>query len=329
MILKPDVDGTLTVSFLLLPEYAMVALLSAIEPMRVANRFAGRAVFRWQLLTETDEPVFASNQLMLQRSDSIHGVPAPRNLFICSSFHPEKYIQKSTTAWLKKITNNGAVIGAMDTGCHLLEAAGLLKNRRVTMHWEAASAFQEDHPGLEITNELFEIDRNLITCAGGTAAIDLMLHIIQADFGYDLAIRVCEQFIKSGIRQKSDKQRIDLADRLNIDHPRLLRVVEQMERNLEDPVTLSQLAGYACMSVRQLERLFRTHLKRSPAAYYMSLRLEHAQQLLKDSRLSIAEIGIACGFGSAAHFTRSYRRHFSCSPSASRSCLRLDVGDTT
>lgn len=319
MILKPDHDGTLTVSFLLLPEYAMVALLSAIEPMRVANRFAGREVFRWRLLTETDEPVLASNELMLQHSNSIHGVETPNNLFVCSSFHPEKYIHKSTTAWLKKIVSNGSVIGAMDTGCYLLEAAGLLKNRRVTMHWEAVPAFQEDHPGLDITNELFEVDRNLITCAGGTAAIDLMLYIIQTEFGYDLAIRVCEQFIKSGIRQKSDKQRIDLADRLDIYHPRLLRVVEQMEKSLEEPLGLRQLAEYACMSVRQLERLFRTHLDSSPAVYYMGLRLEHARQLLKESRLSIAEIGIACGFGSAAHFTRSYRKQFGCRPSASRS----------
>tara|TARA_R110002094_G_C4897262_1_gene210089 strand:- start:321 stop:1277 length:957 start_codon:yes stop_codon:yes gene_type:complete len=318
MLLKPDKDGTFTVSFLLLPEYAMVALLSAIEPMRVANRFAGREVFRWQLLSEDGKPVEASNQLALQKPLSIYQVETPRNLFVCSSFHPENYIRDDTVAWLKNLSRKGSLIGAMDTGCYLLATAGLLKNHRITLHWEAVPAFQEDHPELEITNELFEIDRNLMTCAGGTSAIDMMLYIIQAELGHELAIRVCEQFIKSGIRQKSDKQRIDLAARLKIHHPRLLRVLAKMEAHLDSPLSPGELAAQAHLSVRQLERLFRSLLDNSPSGYYMKLRLERARQLLKESHLSIAEIGIACGFSSSPHFTRSYRKQFGCSPSEDR-----------
>lgn len=296
----------------------MVALLSAVEPMRVANRLAGRQVFRWQLISENGQPVEASNELALQKPVSIEDVETPSNLFVCSSFHPEKYIRDDTVAWLKKLNRKGTLIGAMDTGCYLLEAAGLLKNHRITLHWEAAPAFQEDHPELELTSELFEIDRNLITCAGGTSALDMMLYIIQAELGQKLAISVCEQFIKSGIRQKSDKQRLNLAARLKIHHPRLLRVLAKMEEHLETPLPPSQLAEYAHLSVRQLERLFRSYLDNSPSGYYMKIRLERARQLLKESHLSISEIGIACGFNSSPHFTRSYRKQFDCSPSEDR-----------
>ncbi|WP_271271601.1 GlxA family transcriptional regulator [Aliamphritea hakodatensis] len=318
MILKPDHDGIFTISFLLLPEYAMVGLLSAIEPLRVANRFAGREIFRWQLLSDDGESVNACNQLAIQQTQSIQDVETPKNLFVCASFNPEKYINETTLSWLKKLYRKGSVLGAMDTGCYVLAAANLLRNQRFTLHWEAVPAFQEDNPGVEISNELFEIDKNLITCAGGTAAIDMMLHIIQAEFGHDLAINVCEQFIQSGIRQKSAKQRIGLAARLKIHHPRLLKVLAKMEANIENPLSPSELAEHAHLSVRQLERLFRSHLDKSPTGYYMQIRLERAQQLLRESHLSVAEIGIACGFSSAPHFTRSYRNQFQLSPSEDR-----------
>lgn len=318
LILKPDADGVVTVSFLLLPEYTMVALLSAIEPMRVANRMAGREVFRWRLLGEDEKPVLACNKLTLQACHSIQQAEVPRNLFVCSSFHPERHIQMATVAWLQRIARQGALIGAMDTGCYLLQEAGLIKNHRVTLHWEAIPAFLERYPGTDVTSELFEIDRNLITCAGGTSALDLMLHVIQVGQGHELAIKVCEQFIKGGIRQKSDAQRIDLAARLGVYHPRLLQVIEQMGLHLEDPLPLGALAEQVDVSVRQLERLFRQHLDCSPGAYYQQLRLQRARVLLRDTRLSVAEVGLACGFAAAAHFSRAYRRYHGCAPGSDR-----------
>ncbi len=323
MILKPDNDGVITVSFLLMPEYAMMALLSAIEPMRVANRLAERELFRWQLLAVDKSQVLASNGLALQQTQSIHDVPSPDNLFVCSSFQPEKYIDLNTVNWLKKIKRRGAIIGAMDTGCYLLAAASLLTHHRCTLHWEASPAFQEKYPTLEVTNELFEIDKNIITSAGGTSAVDLWLFIIQSNFSHDLAITVCEQFIKSGIRQKSDKQRINLAARLKVHHPRMLRVLAKMEDNLVSPLSTSELADYAHLSVRQLERLFRSHFNDTPSSYYTKLRLDRAQQLLKESHLRISEVSIACGFNTAAHFSRSYRNHFKCTPRDERKIFSL------
>ncbi|MGH1543517.1 MAG: GlxA family transcriptional regulator [Arenicella sp.] len=319
MILKPDPDGSFTVSFLLIPEYAMVALQSAIEPMRVANRFAKREVFRWQLLSQNGEPVNASNKLALQQHASIDEIKEAKNIFICSSFNPEKYICEQTINWLKNLHRKGSIIGAMDTGCYLLAAANLLKDHCVTLHWEAVPAFSEDNPNLKLSNGLFEIDRNLITCAGGTAAIDMMLHIIQAELSNELAVSVCEQFIKSRIRQKSDAQRINSSVRFNIHHPRLLKVLGQMEETLDNPLSTKELADHAYISVRQLERLFSRHLGHSPSHYYLRLRLERARQLLRESHLSIQEISVACGFNSGAHFARSYRKLFDLSPNQDRS----------
>lgn len=317
-VLKPDADGVITLSFLLLPEYAMVSLMSAIEPLRVANRLAGRELYRWQCLSEDGQPVLASNQMALQPHLSIHQIERPLNLFVNSSFHPERYLTPSTLEWLRKISRQGTVMGALDTGCYLLAKAGLLKSRCVTMHWEAMPAFKEQHPSVKLSHELYEIDGNRVTCAGGTAATDMVLHLIQLHSGAELALEVCEQFIKTGIRQKTDKQRISLAQRLNVHNPRLLKVLTLMEQHIDTPLSTGQLADQAFISLRQLERLFRRFLGNSPSHYYLQMRLDRARQLLSESDLCVSEVAAACGFCSASHFSRSYRRQFGIPPKAQR-----------
>ncbi|MGB1237629.1 MAG: GlxA family transcriptional regulator [Pseudomonadales bacterium] len=318
MILRPDNDGSFTVSFLLLPEYAMVALLSAIEPMRVANRFAGREVFRWQLLSEEGPHVLASNQMSLHQVKPLERDDYPPNIIVCSSFNPQQHLSHSAMDWLRRAKRAGALLGAMDTGCYLLAQAGLLAHRTVTLHWEAIPAFSASYPQLKVSHQLFEIERDLITCAGGTAAMDMLLHIIQCELGDALALQVCEQFIQAGMRQSSDKQRIDLAARLQVHHPGLLRVLVLLENALDRPLSVEQMAQSAHLSVRQLERLFNQYLKTAPKQYHMARRLAQSRVLLLQSSLSVARIGEQCGFNSSSHFSRCYRREFGCSPSEQR-----------
>ncbi|WP_298717651.1 GlxA family transcriptional regulator [uncultured Oceanisphaera sp.] len=317
-ILHPDDDGVITVSFLLLPEYAMVSLLSAIEPLRIANRLAGRELYRWQCLSENGQAVMASNQMALQQHLDMHAVDRPRNLFVNASFHPERHQSRNLIDWLRRLNRRDSLLGALDTGCYLLARAGLLKGHRITLHWEAVPAFQETYPDILISPELFEIGRNRITCAGGTAATDMMLHLIRQQSGTALALQICDQCIKNGIRPPSDRQRIGLPRQLNIHHPRLIRVLALMEQHIETPLTPAELAGSAFISLRQLERLCRQFLDTSPSAYYLTLRLERARQLLQETDLSVCEVGSACGFISASGFCRSYRRHFNMTPGEQR-----------
>ena len=305
-----DEDGVFTLSFLLLPEYAMVSLLSAIEPLRIANRLAGKTLFRWQCLSETGKPVIASNGMALQDSISISAQPVIRNLFVNASFSPEKYTSDACIQWLRELKRQTCMIGALDTGCYLLAKAKLIEDQTVTLHWEAKPAFQERYPHLNVSNELFEIDGRSITCAGGTAATDMMLYLIEHYFKPELAILVCEQLIKSGARNHSDHQRLAWSKKLNLHHPKVLKALELMSTYLESPISTAELAHQLSISVRQLERLFQQHLACSPSHYYLQLRIEHARYLLSDSGLSIAEIALASGFSSTAHFSRRYREFY-------------------
>ncbi len=176
-----------------------------------------------------------------------------------------------------------------------------------------------------MTTELFEIDRNRFTCSGGTAAIDLMLNMIARQHGHELAAQVADQFMHERIRDEHDHQRMSLPARLGVRHSKLLGVIGLMEQNLEEPLSRSDLAVSAGLSTRQLERLFRKYLNRSPARYYLELRLNKARLLLLQTNMSVIDVALACGFVSASHFSKCYRDFFGRTPRKERG-VPLDLG---
>jgi transcriptional regulator GlxA family with amidase domain len=167
--------------------------------------------------------------------------------------------------------------------------------------------------------DLFEVDRNRLTCSGGTAAIDMMLHLIAVEHGRELATKVSEQCIVDRIRSSFDHQRMPYRVRHGIHHPKLISAIELMEANVEEPIDQDTLAGYVGLSRRQLERLFGKHLRRTPAQYYLELRLERARHLLYQTTMPIMDVAFACGFVSASHFSTCYRQMYGKTPRAERS----------
>jgi transcriptional regulator GlxA family with amidase domain len=221
-------------------------------------------------------------------------------------------------AQLRRFDRQGKDIGALCTGSHILARAGLLDGYRCTIHWENLAGFAEDFPQIEATPELFEIDRNRFTCSGGTAALDMMLNLISSQHGHDLAASVSDQFIHERIRDQHDQQRMALPARLGVRHPKLMAVIKLMEANLEEPLDRGELASAAGLSSRQLERLFRKYLNRSPARYYVELRLNRARLLLLQTNMPVIDVALACGFVSASHFSKCYRDFFGKTPRKER-----------
>ena len=206
----------------------------------------------------------------------------------------------------------------------MLARAGLLNGHRCTIHWENFDSFREEFPDLAVTQELFEIDRTRFTCAGGTAAIDMMLSLISRQRGQDVASSVTDQLIHHRMRDAHERQRMELRARLGVAHPKLIQVVGEMERCIEQPLSCADLAEGVGLSTRQLERLFRKYLGQAPTRYYLGLRLERARHLLLQTTMPILSIGLACGFVSASHFSKCYSEHFSRTPSQERRSPRRD-----
>ncbi|MDH3472588.1 MAG: GlxA family transcriptional regulator [Rhodospirillales bacterium] len=306
------------IAFLLVPKFSLIAFTSAVEALRLANRAGGRELYAWRLVTADGKPVTASCGVVLHPDGGLEAGDDCHTVVVCSGVEVQRFDDRPLRSWLRRIARRGLDLGALCTGSHILARAGLLDGHRCTIHWENLAAFAEDFPEIEVTAELFEIDRNRFTCSGGTGVIDMMLNVISMQHGHELAAAVADQFMHERIRDQHDHQRMSLPARLGVRHPKLLAVIEQMERNLEEPLARCELAEGAGLSTRQLERLFRKYLNRSPARYYLELRLNKARLLLLQTNMSVIDVALACGFVSASHFSKCYRDYFGRTPRKER-----------
>jgi AraC family transcriptional regulator, glycine betaine-responsive activator len=313
-------------AFVLVPNFSMIAFASALEPLRIANRMADRELYSWQIVSRDRGQVRASNGCIVTTDQSLADVAvgpgrSSPTIVLCSGLGAERIHDRELFAWLRRADRAGAMIGAVCTGAHVLAKAGLLEGYKCTIHWENLPGFMEEFPDAHVTADLFEVDRNRLTCSGGTAALDLMLHLIAAKHGQELAGKVSEQCLMDRIRQPHDQQRTPYRVRLGIHHPKLIGAIEMMEANVEEPLDQEMLARYVGLSRRQLERLFRKHLGRTPAQYYLELRLERARHLLYQTTLPVMNVAFATGFVSASHFSTCYRQLYGKTPRAERTAI--------
>ena len=314
-------DGNETaqrIGFLLLNEFSLLAFASAIEPLRSANRQSGRELYQWVIASTDGTPAAASNGVEVASDGDPSVLQDCRMVFVCAGVNVRGNTNRNTLNLVRRLDRNGAVIGAICTGTYVMAAAGLLDDRRCTIHWENIDGLSEEFPELEITNDLFEVDGTRVTCSGGTASLDLMLNLIAQAHGSNLAAEVSDQFIHDRIREPTDRQRMELRSRLGVSHPKLLAVVKTMEDNLEEPLAQTDIARMTNLSTRQLERLFRKYLNTTPTRYYLNLRLARARQLLRQTSMSILSVALACGFVSASHFSKCYRECYGRTPRAER-----------
>ena len=310
--------------FLLVHNYSMIAFSLAIESLRMANRASGKTLYRWSIYSLDGEPVIASNGLEIAADDNIDKAGDMKICFVCSGVEVADSWSKSLQFALRKIASrNNMVLGALCTASYLLARAGLLDGYKCTIHWENIASMREEFPKAQFSDDLFHIDRDRITCAGGQASLDMMLKVISDKHGAKLAAHISEQFMCERIRGTEDRQRVPLHLHLGANQPKLTEAVTLMEANLEEPISLDELSNYVGISRRQLERLFQKHLSCVPTRYYLNLRLNRARLLLLQTSKSIVDIALACGFISAPHFSKCYRDMFGTPPRDERRKLQI------
>ena len=318
----PEAETALHVSFLILPEYTLSAFSNAIGILRMANRLTDRALYTWSVHSLDGQSVISSAGLELTIDGSLADATDANVLMVCGGYSVKKYCNKLLTDGLRKIAKRKIPIGGIDTGTYALAVAGLLDGYRCTIHWENLSSLREEFPRLEITSSLFVIDRDRYTCSGGISSIDLMLNLIASIHGHQLVQEISEQFTCDRVRTEKDAQRAPLKYLIGASQPRLVDAVTLMESNIEEPLTLDEVADYVGISRRQLERLFNRYLHCAPSRYYLELRLSRARLLLLQTSIAVIDVAISCGFSTAPHFSKCYSDLYGKPPSAERRALR-------
>lgn len=310
----PRNSTTTRIGLLLIDGFALMSYAAFIEPFRAANSLAGRALYDWVHIAPGGNGAMASNGARLVADAGIGETIDCDMLFVFAAGDPASFRDDACFAWLRTMARRGVPIGGVSGGPYLLARAGLLANRRATIHWEHAVALQAEFPDLILEPGLYVIDRDRMTCAGGTAGLDLALSLVAADHGAALAARVGEWFIRAAPRDPARAQRADLATRHGTTNPRLLLMLEAMENAIEEPLERVDLAARAGVSLRQLERLSKAHIGASVAETYLAIRLDRAMEMLRSTGMPVTEVAVASGFCSPAHFSRRFKARFGTPP---------------
>ncbi len=302
-------------AFLLVPGFTLLAFSSAVEPLRIANQLSQQPLYHWRTLSADGLPVTSSSGVPVV-VDGIAAEPdRETSLFLCAGNDMAAAMPRSLLPLLQRHHRFGGVVGGICTGALALAKAGLLTSGRFTLHWENQPGFTERFPDLIPTGAKFEICGRVITSGGGAAATDMMLSLIAADHGTDFAAIVSEMCLRHVVIGTEKDQRSSLGAILHSRNPALTGAADLMAKHLEDLISMDDLALAIGYSRRQVERLFKTVLGTTPAAYYRRIRLDHARTLLSSTNMTLAEIAAACGFETVSHFSKAFKATFGSLPS--------------
>lgn len=310
--------ATTHVGFILMPDYSMIAFANAVETLRMANYISRRTLYRWTVVASSPSHMAASNGLDLAPTGDLAALGDCEMVFVCGGVNVRAHTDEALRHTLRQLAARGPTIGALCTGSFALASAGLLDGYRCAIHWENLAAISEEFPKIKFCTEVFIVDGKRITCSGGTAPLHLMLHIVRSQHGTQLVMDISEQFIVERIRASSDRQRIPQPECIGPGYQHLTEVAQIMAANIEEPLSLLELADATALSLRQLERLFHRYFSITPAQYYLNLRLRRAQELLTHTTMPVMEVTVACGFQSSSHFSKAYRGLFGYAPSQER-----------
>lgn len=307
--------ATTVFTFLLIEDFSLVCVVSAVDALRSANRSLGRDEYAWQFVSHDGEPVKASNNIRVEVSEKFGPDIVTDYLFVCASLQHDPPYRQKLHSGLKQALRKGTILGALSVGTFILARAGLLEGCSCTVHWELIPAFQEEFPDIDCTSSLFVIDKNRLTASGGVASMELILHLISETHGEHIAREVANQFHLDRIRPADAEQRQGASQRLDNMPSQVQSAVRIMVRNTEFPLSVAEIASEVGTSTRSLERLFKHNLQSSPGRHYLSLRLQKAKELVMHTSLSTLEIALQCGFSSGSYFSRCFQREFGARPS--------------
>ncbi|WP_343562585.1 GlxA family transcriptional regulator [Kiloniella sp. b19] len=308
---------TCKIGVLLFPEFSNHCLANAIEPLRAANTFLGESYYRWEFLTVDGETVHSSSGLPVAPEKTLFDSTGGDYLFVLPSYEFRQFVKPKYLRALQSAAKRFENLVGMDTGSWLLAAAELLNQRKATIHWDELDNFAEAFPQIDVVEDRYVVDDNILSCGGVSTTFELILELISGQLGPMFRLEVAALFMH-GERSKLFEPTLKPTGLQTID-----AAVALMRRHLSEPVTVAEIARNSGCSQRKLEQLFRQRLRESPRTVYKRIRLQEARRQIEKSNYSVAEIADRCGYINASAMTRAFREEFAITPQKLRKKMSL------
>ena len=311
-----DRDKTV-VAIVLVEGFSQLVLTLFTELLRISC-LVGPHAFVPVICSLDGTPVRASNGRMTLVDVPLKTVDRVDAVVVCASYHPFDHLDRNLLAWLRRRSRHGATICGVDTGTVALAEAGLLRDRQATVHWEELSVMRSRYPDVRFTSALVERDGRFLTGSGSLGTTDFALAFIAFFAGNETA----EKVMDLAVHGRSDH-------RLSLSNAAVAKAVAVMKDHIAAPIPMEEIAARAGVSPRSLTRLFVREFGQPPVRYYLSLRLERADELVRRTRFPLTDIADATGFASLSWFSRSYKGQYGISPTAARQGAKASLADVS
>lgn len=307
----------LSVAVMVMADTNLFSLAAAVDPMRAANRRAGRPLFDWRYVSAEGGPVAVTAGFTIP-TERLADREEADLLMLVAGFRIQEQATPALLARLRRIAPRLRGIAGIDGGSWFLALAGLLDGRAATVHWEDLESFAARFPAIETRRDRYVISGPCITTGGAAPCLDMMLDLIGARWGVELALRVAGAFVYAPFQAAAQPQQSVPAARLAQADPALGAAIALMEQGLEDPPAIAGIARQIGLSQRRLEMLFSARLGVSPGRFFLDLRLDEARRLVTDTGLPLQEVALRTGFSGQVTFARAFRARFGMAASALR-----------
>ncbi len=307
----------LSVAFVLVPNFTLLAFSAFVDTLRLAADDDDRSrpiQCEWTVLSHDMRPIRSSSGVEVNPGSELQSPGNFDYIVVVGGVLGGPRMARELSQYLQQAARDGVALAGICTGSFVLAQLGLLDQMRCCVSWFHIAEFQLRYPEVRASSEeLYIIDADRLTCAGGSSVIHLAAQLVEKHCGKRHAIKALRIMIEEGIEPSNAFQpQPSFARRTNDD--RVKRAMLLMERTIEAPVSLAFIASHVDLSVRQLERLFRLESGMTPSAAYTQLRLAKSFQLVGTCRMPISEIAVRCGFVSMSHFAQNFRRAYGDSP---------------
>lgn len=312
----------LEVTLLVLPDASLMSLAATLDPMRAANRLAGRPCYRYRVVSPDGQDPKTSSGLSV-RVDGAFDPTLPCDLLVVvAAFRVFEHATPGLLRALRKAARRVPYVGGIEAGSWVLALAGLLDGCSATTHWEDLEDFAARFPRVNVKADRWVIDGRYFTTGGAAPALDFLLSLIRARQGHTLSLDVASLYVYDGLAGGWETQPTVSLGRLTSQEPRLTAAVRMMENHLETPLSVADIAAAMGVCVRTLETAFRRGAEQSPGQFYLGLRLNMARRLVADTNLAMTDVAVRCGFSSVSALSRAFKRRFGASPMHVRHAMR-------
>lgn len=305
----------LNVGLVVGPGFSQISLAAVCDIFSAVNQIERADRIRLHRVSITSAPVTADGGLQFtpdtgiaclqNRVARVRGMDA---VFTCCGETANSPYEKLLLALFRNCCRKKIPLYRLGEETSLMVKAGLVG--RATPHWSKLAYLREQHPEVELSENLYQLEGQISTCSGHAATLDFAVKYLADVVGVDVAGAVCRQLLIGFPRDHSQSQvKVDY-HRIRNAPPRLKLAIDVMYDNIEEPLSLEEVARAAGVSLRQVERLLAAHLSASPGRYYRSIRFEVAKQMIAQTELTLIDIAAATGFGSAVNLTKVFKAQF-------------------